>query len=258
MPYAQNKDMRIFYEVRGDGSMPGGPAVVLLHGFGSSSAHWKVCGYASGLDKSHRVVLIDARGHGKSARPHARNAYALEERLADIEAVLDAAGIAQAHFCGFSMGGWLSLGMAFHAPERVASLTMIGAHPYAERFDAFAGIDGSDGDAFLTAFERFLGEPIGAEARRMLLLNDLRALCAAATDRASMEDGFLRLAMPVQLCVGEHDRRREAVHRALEARHALGAHETRFLLVPGVGHIDTLNAVEVLLPAMKDFLAGTA
>lgn len=252
MPYAENKGMRIFYEMRGNG-----PAVVLLHGFGSSSAHWKVCGYASGLDKSYRVLLIDARGHGKSAKPHGPDDYTLEERLADIGAVLDATGIAQAHFCGFSMGGWLSLGMALHAPERVTSLTMVGAHPYGEKFAAFAGVDGSDGDAFMAAFERFLGESIGAEARRMLLLNDLRALSAAATDRASMEDGFLRLAKPVHLCVGEHDQRRQAVHRALESRHALGAHDTRFLLVPGVGHIDTLNAVEVLLPALKDFLAST-
>lgn len=244
MPYADNKGTSIFYETRGDG-----PALVLLHGFASSSAHWKVCGYASGMEKTHRVVLIDARGHGKSAKPHEREAYALGNRLDDIDAVLNALNLRQAHFCGFSMGGWLALGMALRAPERAASLTMMGAHPYAERFDAFAGNDGSDGNAFIDAFEQFLGERIQGDSRRMLLLNDLRALSAAALDRDSMEDGFLQLAIPVMMCVGEHDQRREAVLRAARSRNA------RCLLVPGVGHVNTLNAAGTLLPAIRDFIS---
>jgi pimeloyl-ACP methyl ester carboxylesterase len=247
MPYADNHETSIFYDTRGDG-----PALVLLHGFASSSAHWKVGGYVSGMEKTHRVVLIDARGHGKSAKPHERAAYALRHRLDDIDAVLDALDVRQAHCCGFSMGGWLALGMALRAPERVASLTMIGAHPYAERFDAFAGNDGSDGNAFITAFEHFLGEPIEGDSRRMLLLNDLRALSAAALDRDSMEEGFLRLRIPVLMCVGEHDQRRELVQRAARSRDA------QYLLVPGAKHVNTLNSTGVLLPAIRDFLTRVA
>ncbi|NEX63562.1 alpha/beta fold hydrolase [Noviherbaspirillum galbum] len=247
MAFADHDGVPVYYDARGDVAAP---ALVLLHGFGSSSAHWKVLGYASAFERTHRVVLVDARGHGKSGKPHAREAYALGLRLGDVHAVLEAAGIRQAHFCGFSMGGWMALGMALQAPERVASLTLVGAHPYAERFDAFAGVDGSDGDVFLAAFERFLGEPLGPEARRMLLLNDLRALCAAAIDRDSMEAGFLRLPMPVQVCVGEHDQRHVPAHRAAQAKGA------RFVAIPGVRHADTLNATGTLIPAIKQFIAG--
>ena len=209
MPYADNNGTQIWYEARGEGE-----ALVLLHGFTSSSAHWKVGGYVSALEKSHRVVLIDLRGHGKSAKPQAREAYTLSQWLSDIEAVLHDLSIARAHFCGFSMGGWLTYAMAVSQPQRVASLIIGGAHPYDESFAPFAHLDGSDPDAFIHALEQFLGEAISPAARRMMLLNDLHALCAAATDRASLEAEAERIRVPLLMFVGDRDQRLAAVQRA--------------------------------------------
>lgn len=245
MSSVENKGMRIWYEARGEGE-----PLVLLHGFTSSSAHWKVYGYASALEKTHRVVLIDLRGHGKSARPHDRDAYALEHRLADIDAVLDELGIASAHFCGFSMGGWLSYAMAARSPAKVKSLIIGGAHPYEESFAAFAGIDGSDPDAFIAALENFLGEAIPTEMRRMMLLNDLRALCAAATDRENLQPALAGLQVPQMMFVGELDQRLAAVQRAALQMNA------RLLVVPGVAHAGTLCASDVLIPEIRSFLAS--
>ena len=243
MPYADNHGMRIWYEVRGEG-MP----LVMLHGFTSSSAHWKVYGYASALEKTHRVVLIDLRGHGKSAKPHAREAYVLEHRLADIDAVLRECGITSAHFCGFSMGGWLAMAMAARSPGMVESLIIGGAHPYEENFTPFAGLDGSDPDAFIAALERFLGEDITPDVRRMMLLNDLHALCAAATDRASLAPVLEGLKIPAMMFVGDRDQRLAAVQRAAQEMHA------RLAIAPGVAHAGTLSASSVLVPAIKSFL----
>ena len=243
MPFADKKGMRVWYEARGEGE-----PLVLLHGFTSSSAHWKVYGYASALEKSHRVVLIDLRGHGKSAKPHDRTAYALEHRLSDIDAVLRELGIAAAHFCGFSMGGWLSYAMAARSPERVKSLIIGGAHPYEESFAPFANVDGSDDYAFIAALERFLGETITPEVRRMMLLNDLRALCAAANDRESLEPALAGLQVPLMMFVGDLDQRLAAVQRAAQEKHAL------LTIIPGIAHAGTLSASAMLIPQIKSFL----
>ncbi|HYD59448.1 MAG TPA: alpha/beta hydrolase [Noviherbaspirillum sp.] len=245
MPWADNKGMRIWYEARGEGE-----PLVLLHGFTSSSAHWKVYGYASALERSHRVVLIDLRGHGKSAKPHERDAYALEHRLADIDAVLNELDIDAAHFCGFSMGGWLSYAMAARSPSMVKSLIIGGAHPYEESFAAFAGIDGSDPDAFIAALESFLGEVISPAMRRMMLLNDLRALCAAATDRASLEPALEGMRVPMMMFVGDLDQRLAAVQEAAQKMDA------RLVIVPGIAHAGTLGASEMLIPEIRSFLAS--
>lgn len=246
MPYAHHADIAIHYEVHG-----AGPPLVLLHGFTAQSSQWQLYGYVNALQRSHQLILIDARGHGRSAKPHARSAYRLQERLADIVAVLDALDIGRAHFCGYSMGGWLAFGMACHHPRRVASLIVGGAHPYEERFDAFHGVDGSDPDAFIAALERFIGERIGSQARAAVLQNDLAALCAAATDRESLAVCLGRTAVPSLLFVGERDRRLPLVQHAATAPGSSGP-----AILPGLGHAGALSARAALMPHILAFLAA--
>lgn len=246
MPYAHNDGFDIYYETHG-----AGPPLVLLHGFTASSAQWKAYGYVDALQQSHRVILIDARGHGASAKPHERSAYRQERRLADIVAVLDALDIERAHFCGYSMGGWLAFGMAFHHPRRVASLIVGGAHPYEETFEAFEGIGGIDDidpDAFMAALERFIGERIGAQARAAILDNDLAALCAAAVDRASFAACLPSLAAPLLMFVGGRDQRLESVRRAAAELDA------PLIELPSYGHAGALAARAALLPRIAAFL----
>lgn len=243
MPYARNDGIDIYYEEHGAGA-----PLVLLHGFTAQSAQWRAYGYVGELQRTHRLILIDARGHGRSARPHAREAYALQDRLADIVAVLDVLGIERAHFCGYSMGGWLAFGMAFHHPQRVASLIVGGAHPYEEKFDAFDGVDGSDPDAFIAALERFIGERVGSQTRAVILQNDLHALCAAATDRAGFADRLGALAVPLLMFVGECDQRLAAVRQAAAQLNAA------LVVLPGLGHANALAARVTLLPHIKAFL----
>jgi pimeloyl-ACP methyl ester carboxylesterase len=113
MPYAENRGVRIYYEVEGEGS-----PLVLVHGFTDGLEGWREYGYAAELKKEHRLVLIDARGHGRSDKPHDPEAAAgLERRPADVVAVLDDLGIDRAHYFGYSLGGWIGFGLAKYAPR---------------------------------------------------------------------------------------------------------------------------------------------
>ena len=131
MPYAHNGGVRIHYEAEGKG-----PALVLQHGFTESVVDWYETGYVEALKPDYRLILIDARGHGDSDKPHDPDAYVLNRRVADIVAVLDALGIAKVLYWGYSMGGWIGFGLAKYAKERVRALVIGGQHPYARSMGA--------------------------------------------------------------------------------------------------------------------------
>jgi pimeloyl-ACP methyl ester carboxylesterase len=157
MPYADNHGVRIHYEVEGEG-----PALVLQHGFTESVVDWYETGYVEALRHDYRLVLVDARGHGASDKPHDPEAYVLNRRVADIVAVLDAVDIAKALYWGYSMGGWIGFGVARYAKERVHALVIGGQHPYARRMGTLRKIVKKGivhgGGAFVAGMEKCLGQ----------------------------------------------------------------------------------------------------
>ena len=66
-----------------------------------------------------QLILLDARGHGASDKPHDPAAYDLRLRVGDVTAVLDDLEIRRADYFGYSMGGWIGFGLAKHAPVRL-------------------------------------------------------------------------------------------------------------------------------------------
>jgi len=84
-----------------------GEPIVLAHGSGQSLAAWIDSGVLSNLSRGFHVIAFDARGHGKSGKPHESKMYGREMPL-DIVRLLDHLGIQKAHIVGFSMGGNLT------------------------------------------------------------------------------------------------------------------------------------------------------
>ena len=122
MPNAGNQGVRIHYRVEGAGQ-----PLVLQHGYTQNLEHWYQCGYVDALKAQYRLILIDARGHGASDKPHERPAYAWPAGAMDVLAVLDALGIHRALFWGYSMGGAIGFGALTIAPERFVALIAGGA-----------------------------------------------------------------------------------------------------------------------------------
>jgi pimeloyl-ACP methyl ester carboxylesterase len=127
MPYAVNQGVRIHYQVEGDGQ-----PLVIQHGFTDSAETWYEVGYVDGLKPQYRLILIDARGHGASDKPHEPDAYDRERVVADITTVLDDLAIPRAHYFGYSMGARIGFAIAKYAPERVRSLIIGGGSPYSQ------------------------------------------------------------------------------------------------------------------------------
>jgi pimeloyl-ACP methyl ester carboxylesterase len=121
MPITKHRGQDIAYTVDGDG-----PLVILQHGLLGSAASWVQLKYVDALKDRFRVACVDSLGHGLSAKPSDPSLYKRKQRAGDIIAVMDALGAKKAHLVGYSMGGWISTGVAQHYPERLASLTVGG------------------------------------------------------------------------------------------------------------------------------------
>jgi len=124
MAFANNRGQRIHYTI--DGS---GPLVVLQHGLLMDADSWIRSGIVDALTDGFRVACIDSLGHGLSDKPSDRERYSQEQRSGDLIAVIDDLGYDRAHLVGYSMGGWLSVGVAKHHPERLSSLVVGGWDP---------------------------------------------------------------------------------------------------------------------------------
>jgi pimeloyl-ACP methyl ester carboxylesterase len=168
-----------------------GDPVLLIHGFASNVAtNWVAPGWVAALTAAgRRVVAFDNRGHGRSAKLYAAEAYGAPLMAEDARRLLDHLAIERADVMGYSMGARIAAFLALAHPERVGSLVFGGlginmvrgmagtgpiaralearsidevANPTARTFRAFAEQTGSDLQA-LAACIRSSRAPITAE-----------------------------------------------------------------------------------------------
>jgi class 3 adenylate cyclase/pimeloyl-ACP methyl ester carboxylesterase len=124
--YTQAGDVSIAYQVIGDG-----PPVVLVSGVlnnieaiwhdpGFAANYWRIASFA-------RLISFDKRGTGMSDRLPPGQELRLDERMDDIGAVMDAAGVERAVLLAQADGVPTATLFASSFPERVSGLIAYGA-----------------------------------------------------------------------------------------------------------------------------------
>lgn len=109
------------------------PALVFLHGFGSSLHTWDE--WSKTLEHNYRVIRLDLPGFGLSGE-NDDNDFSDMHDIAVIMGLLDELGINKASFIGNSLGGKLAWRIASAYPERVEKLILISPDGFAsEGFD---------------------------------------------------------------------------------------------------------------------------
>ena len=125
--YARSGSINIAYQVVGDGPLD----LVFVPGWISNLAYmWELPSLAAVLNRLaafSRLILFDKRGTGLSDR--VLDLPALEQRMDDVRAVLDAVGSQRAAVMGVSEGGVMSALFAATYPERTAALVLVGSYP---------------------------------------------------------------------------------------------------------------------------------
>ena len=248
MPYAENQGVRIHYQVAGEG-MP----LVLLHGLAGSLADFIEWGYVSALRDDYQLVLIDARGHGASDKPHDAESYRMRARAADVVAVLDELNVEKAHYLGYSMGGWIGFGLLKYAPECFRSMIIGGAHPFHRRREGphpLIAIIEQGIEAACAAYERMFIRQ-SPQRRARFLNNDPQALIALLSmdEMLEFEEMLPNVSLPCLLFAGdaaaEHDDARECAARMPNAT---------FVSIPSQDHASVIRQSSLVLPPVLDFL----
>jgi pimeloyl-ACP methyl ester carboxylesterase len=222
-----------------------GRAVVLLHGGAGNGDHWAL--QVVPLAKGHRVIALDARGHGRSSLGTEPIGY---HRLAeDVVAVLDRLKVPRASVVGWSDGAIVGLDLAIHHPERVDRLVLLGAN-----FDHTGSLPGAGtGERFDAYLERcaadqlrFTRDPGSFDA----LLEALRPMWRSEPAFTPEELG--RVRAPTLVLHGEGEENIPEEHARALARLVPGA---RLAIVPGASHFALWQRPERFNALVLGFLA---
>ena len=185
-----------------------GDPILLIHGFASNTkTNWIDPGWVRFLTGAgHRVLSIDNRGHGQSAKLYGLADYLTPKMSEDARALLDHLGLARADVMGYSMGARIGCFLALNHPERVRSLVfgglginmirgLAGTGPIAHALEADSIDDVTNPTA--RTFRAFAEQTGG----------DLKALAACIRSaRVKISAEMVgRLACPVLVAVGTED-----------------------------------------------------
>ncbi|KUL51428.1 alpha/beta hydrolase [Streptomyces sp. NRRL F-4489] len=121
MPSLDVNETTLYYEDEGTG-----PALLFLHGWGTSGRVWGA--QLPEFTRDHRVVTVDWRGCGRSARPVRGNTLA--GVVNDLVALIGALGLDRPVVVGSSVGGAFGTELAVRRPELVAGVVPVGAPGY--------------------------------------------------------------------------------------------------------------------------------
>ena len=93
---------RIFFTIEGER----GPFLMLHHGLFGSHLDWFEWGYVNVLASDFRLILPDARGHGRSDKPLLKDDYQLTHFTEDIIGILNDLGVRNIYFFGFFLNSF--------------------------------------------------------------------------------------------------------------------------------------------------------
>lgn len=109
---------------------PASPPIVLLHGLSSMGRIWDPL--ARALQDRYRLIALDQRGHGDTSWP-ADPAYATDDYVNDLEALIDLWGLDRFALIGLSMGGSNAIAYAARHSGRVSHLVPVDIRPRIDR-----------------------------------------------------------------------------------------------------------------------------
>jgi pimeloyl-ACP methyl ester carboxylesterase len=263
MPYANNNGVKIYYEVEGEG-----PPLVLAHPLTSSLGAWRRDGYVDALRSEYRLIMFDARGHGRSDKPHEAEACSLSTMATDVLSILDDVGVTKTHYFGYSLGSRVGFWLATHHREHFRSFILAGMTPYqiptATVAIAGAMVEGlkllsTDRNAYLMRQERAIKRALTEQEKQRLLAQDGEALIAVWTawlNSPTLTDQDLNgISLPCLVYCGEldeggfHPGAKECVNHIPNAR---------FVSFPTLNHYQAGARSDLVLPQVREFMARIA
>jgi pimeloyl-ACP methyl ester carboxylesterase len=251
MPKLDRDGVEIYYEVHGSG-----PALLLTHGYSSTSAMWR--GQIEALSKHHKLVLWDMRGHGQSDYPDDPAAYSEALTVADMAALLHQIGAHSAIVGGLSLGGYMSLAFYRAHPQQVDALLIIDTGPGFRKDDARQAWNKRAHDTG----DRFEREGLAvlkslSRERSSVSHRDASGLARAARGMLTQRDAAViemlpDIKVPSLVVVGADD----APFLAASDYMAAKIPDAKKVVIPSAGHAVNIDQPQAFIAAVLPFLDG--
>ena len=268
--YVKSDDVHVAYQVFGEGPFD----LLFVPGFVSNvEATWRspdLSAFFRRLASFCRVILFDKRGTGMSDR--GSQIFTLEQRMHDVQAILDKVDCKQASLFGVSEGGPMALLYAATYPQRTSAMVLYGA--YAKRSwapDYPFGWNDEQWERVLNDIEQHWGTPEALNiSMRVPDADQEYAERAASYFRASASPGaaaaIVRMnreidvrhvlpatRVPTLIVHRTGDRLIDVQHARYLAHHIPGA---KLIELAGEVHTPWLGNRDELLNAVEQFLTG--
>lgn len=256
--FVRNGNVVLRYSVAGRDDAP---ALALVNSLGTDARIWE--GVIDRLLLHYRIISYDKRGHGLSDAPGGE--YSLADHVSDLAAVLDHLGVERLALAGVSVGGLIAQGFALAQPERLNALILcdtaarIGSNDlWSDRIAAVR--DGGMASLADALVERWFSQNYRetdkdaiAGWRNMLLrtpTDGYAGTCATLRD-TNLTDAIAAIDLPTLVVVGGADLATTPELVRATAERIAGA---QLEIIPGVGHIPSIEQPEILAGLFNIFL----
>lgn len=271
--FIEVKGLKVHYKDIGQGE----PALILLHGFGSSTYTWREVQEA--LAQNRRVVAFDRPAFGLTERPmewEGENPYSAEAQADLTVDLMDALGIQKGILVGNSAGGTIAALTALRHPERVEALVLVDPAIYQGGRPAWFGwlaktpqmqhlgplvarnIQNWGRQFAETAWHdptRITDEIWAGYTRPLKVENWDRALwyLTAASGASGLGEQLDRLQLPILVLTGDDDR---IVPTEQSVRLAGELPDASLVVFPNCGHVPQEECPGPFLEAVEAFLSS--
>ncbi|MEO8194184.1 MAG: alpha/beta hydrolase [Gemmatimonadales bacterium] len=257
----------------------GGTAVILIHGFGTSSFLWRNVAPAI-TDAGHTAYAVDMFGHGESDRPVDAD-FGIAAQAEYLDAAMTALRVSRGIIVGVDIGGDVALRLAATRPERVEKLVLINTPAFDElparditqmqrstakfAFRTTRGVLGAapliegvlkgsvadpENHMPVKLIARYLAPFVGKDG-----VNHLLTLASSITDE-DMEDVDLKtIHVPALILWGERD---EWLDPKVADRLVNALPDGRLVRLPGVGRLIPEENPEQMNTLLLDFMKRRA
>jgi len=244
------------------------PAVIMLHGFGSSLQTWDA--WAKALEADHRVIRFDLPGSGLTGADPTGD-YRDSRSIDVLNALMRKLGVDRASLIGNSIGGRIAWTLAAQEPSRVDRMVLVSPDGFAS--PGFAYGKAPDVPAIMSLMQYVLPKPLlrmnltpayGSPAAirdavvnryyDFMLAPGVRPALLARMRQTVLQDPvplLRRIQAPTLLVWGEKD---GMIPYANAADYLGDMPHVRLLSLPGLGHVPQEEAPDVALPAIRAFL----
>ncbi|TPK94542.1 alpha/beta fold hydrolase [Mesorhizobium sp. B2-4-14] len=237
--YAPVNGIQMYYAVFGTGD-----PVLLIHGGLGHADVW--ASQVAILSKTHKVIVADSRGHGRSTRTD--EPYGYDLMASDYLALLDYLKIDKTALVGWSDGGIIGIDIALHHPERLtrlfaqaANVTTDGVNPGVmtnKTFAAYIDRSGRDYKKLSKAPDQY--DAFVAQISHMW-----------ESQPAWTKEQLGKITTPTAIVAGDHD---EAIKREHTEYMASAIPGAKLIILPNASHFAMLQAPDEYSQAVLDFI----